>query len=64
MKKGELKIDFGIIIKICRSKLFYVNMQYTRELSLTLVEMSKSNAHKVLRHSRLEVIVAVAKVLG
>ena len=64
MKKGELEIDFDIIVKIRKGKLFCVNMQYTDELSFTLVEISKDKAHKVLEHTRLEATVAIAKALG
>ena len=64
VQKGDATINFDIIIKTQRGKLFCVNMKRTNEVSCAISEISKDKAHRVLGHAGPESTVAIAKALG
>ena len=64
VKKGQATINFDIIIKTRRGKLFCVNIQRAGELSCATIEISKDRAHRVLGHAGPNATVSTAKALG
>ena len=48
VKKRQATINFDIIVKTRRGKLFYVNIQRAGELSCATIEISKDRSHRAL----------------
>jgi len=64
MKKKNNEINFDIIIRTKRGKLFCVNIQRASELGLTSIIMNKAKAHNILGHAGDDATMKTAKALG
>ena len=62
--KGNANINFDIVLKTPKGKLFCVSVQRRNELSCVAIEASKTKAHRLLGHAGIECTTITASKLG